>query len=144
MTTEAMDVLDMTLDDLEDMPTFEPYPAGAHRALMTLDTKVINDVQAVEAKFKLIETIELAEPLKDGVKPPVEGDETSVLCQLNNEWGRGTLKMLATPVGQSMGIAPIRDVIQECNDVEVIIVTLVQIGKKDGIARTKIKELAVV
>ena len=144
MTIEATDILDMTLDDLEDMPTFEPYPAGAHRALMTLDTKVINDVQAVEAKFKLIETIELAEPLKDGVKPLVEGAETSVLCQLNNEWGRGTLKLLATPIGQHLGLSTNREVVEECNDIEVIIVSTVQIGKKDGVARTKIKELAVV
>ena len=144
MTIESTDILDMTLDDLEDMPTFEPYPAGAHRALVTLETKVVNDVQAVEAKFKLMENLELAEPLKDGVKPLEEGAETSVLCQLNNEWGRGTLKMIATPIGQMLGIASIKDVIEECNDIEVIIVSTVQIGKKDGIARTKIKELATV
>ena len=144
MTTEATDILDMTLDDLEDMPTFEPYPAGVHRALMTLEQKVVNDVQSVEAKFKLMETIELAEPLKDGVKPLEEGAETSVLCQLNNEWGRGTLKMLATPVGQMLGLASIREVIEECNDIEVIIISMVQVSKKDGVARTKIKELAAV
>ena len=138
------ELLDMTLDDLEDLPTFEPYPAGAHKVLMTLALKTINDKQSVEAVFKLVETMELAEPLKDGEKAPVEGAETSVLCQLDNEWGRGNLKLLATPVGVAMGIGNIRQVVEECNDIEVIIVTWVQVSKKDGVARTKVKELVVV
>lgn len=137
------DILDMTLDDLEDLPSFEPYPAGAHRVLVNMEEKTINDKKSVEVSLKLLETLELAEPTKDAAME--EGAETSVLCGLGNEFGRGELKKLATPIGQALGIGNIREVIEQCNDIECIVVTWKQQDKNDkALYRTKIRELAVV
>ena len=140
---EGNDILDMTLDDLEDLPTFSPYPAGAHRALVTMAVKEINGKQNVEVLLKAVETLELADATKD--EPLKAGDETSLLCGLSNEWGRGELKKLATPIGVALGIAGIRDVIEQCNDIECVVVTYQQQDKNDKtLFRTKVKELAVV
>jgi len=137
------DILDMTLDDLEDLPSFEPYPAGAHRALVTMEEKVINDKKSVEVGLKLVEHLELAEPTKD--KELEAGAETSVLCGLGNKWGRGELKKIATPVAIALGTATIREAIEQCNDIECIVVTYKQQDKNDKeLYRTKIRELAVV
>lgn len=137
------DILDMTLDDLEDLPTFAPYPAGAHRVLVSMELKTINDKQSVEVGLKLLEHIELAEPAKDEAMK--EGAETSILCGLSNEYGRGELKKLATPIGIALGTSNIRDVIEQCKDLECIVVTWKQQDKNDkSVYRTKIKELAVV
>jgi len=140
--SDTDDILDMTLDDLEDLPTFEPFNAGAHKVLMTLSLKDINGKESVEAAFKLVETLELADATKD--EPQEAGAETSVLCQLDNEWGRGTLKLLATPVGVALGITSIREVIEECNEFECVIISYVQTSKTDHVRRTKVKEISVI
>lgn len=140
---DTNDILDMTLDDLEDLPTFEPYPAGAHRVLVTLEEKTINDNKNVEVTFKLQEHMELADPTK--AKPLKEGAETSLLCGLGNEWGRGELKKIATPIGQALGLSSIRDVIEQANDIECVVVTYLQQDKNDKeLYRTKVKSIAVV
>ena len=135
------DILDMTLDDLEDLPTFEPYPAGAHRVSLSMELKTVNDKKSVEVELKLIETLELAEPLKGGEKAPVEGAETSILCGLSNKWGRGEFKSIATPIGAALGIASNREIIEQAKNIDCVVITWVQTSKKDGVSRTKIKEV---
>lgn len=139
----AIDILDMTLDDLEDLPTFEPYPAGAHKVLVSMELKTINDKKNVEVLLKLVETMELAEATKDVALEA--GAETSLLCGLGNEWGRGEFKNIATPIGTALGISNNRELIAACNDIECIVVTYLQQDKNDKTKfRTKIKELVVV
>ena len=141
--TNVDDILDMTLDDLEDLPTFEPYPAGVHRCLVNMEEKIINENKSIEISLKLVETLELAEPTKD--EAPAEGSTTSVLCGLGNEWGRGELKKIATPIGVALGTSSIREVIEQCNDVECLVVTYKQQDKNDKtLYRTKIREIQVV
>jgi len=54
-------LLDTTLDDLEDLPSFKPFPSGAHRCLATFATKEIGGKEVVELSFEYISCEGLAD-----------------------------------------------------------------------------------
>ncbi len=137
-------LLDATLDDLEDLPEFKPFPAGAHRILATLSLKKINDKQAVELDMKAIETAEL---VNDSDEPVKEGDSTSVAFMLDNEFGRGNLKKVTTPLAAGLGMegATLRDIIEAVTDAECVVVTAIRKDKNDPDKQyTNIKAIEVV
>lgn len=122
-------LLDAKLDDLEDLPEFKPFAAGTHKVLVSLAIKDINDDKAIEMAIKAIETLELANPTKDeNIK---EGDTTSVLFMLNNEIGRGKLKAIAKPLGASLGVSGLGEVVEQTKDIECLIVSSVRVDKQD-------------
>lgn len=136
-------LLDSTLDDLEDLPEFKPFPAGVHRALATLELKVVNEVQCIELSLKGIETAELAEPTKD--VPIKAGDTASALFMLNNEFGRGAFKAIAKPMAEALGTSTTRQLIDAAKGVEVLVITTAKKDKNDpDRVFMKIKELQVV
>lgn len=136
-------LLDMTLDELEDLPEFKPYPAGVHKVLVSLEQKEVGGHPSVEVACKMIETVELANPTTD--QAPAAGSEASMLCMLDNEFGRGALKAVATPIGVAMGVGVIREVIEQANDIECIIVSSIRPKKDDpDTVYLNIKELEVV
>ena len=135
-------LLDSTLDDLEDLPEFKPFPAGAHRVLVSFETKEIGGHPSVEVACKMVETMELANPTSDTT--PKAGDEASMLCMLDNEFGRGALKAVAEPLGEALGTGVIREVIEQTKDIECLIVTSIRKNKESGAEYLNIKELQVV
>lgn len=136
------DLLDATLDDLEDLPEFEVYPAGAHRVSVSTSMKEVGGKSAVEMRFKYLECLELSN--SDDI-PPKEKDECSVLFMLDNEFGRGAMKKALTPIGAALGTRTIREVIEQCKDVECAIVTSIRKDKNDPDKKyLNLKELAVV
>ncbi len=142
-TVNIDSLLDATLDDLEDLPSFEPYPAGIHKVLISMELKDINGHPSVDVSCKLVETMELAEPTKDEV--PVAGSAAGTLCMMDNEYGRGNFKLIATPIGAALGLSSPREVIEACIDIECMIVTTIKLDKNDKtIRRMNIKELEVV
>lgn len=126
--SEIDNLLDSTLDDLEDLPTFSPFSPGVHRVLATLDMKDINGKQVVELALKGLETLELATSTD---APIAEGDSSSTIFMLDNEFGRGNLKKVCTPLGVAMGTGVIREVIEQTTDVECLIVTSLRPDKND-------------
>lgn len=137
------DLLDATLDDIDDLPEFGNYPPGAHKVLITLDPKVVNKNPCVEAAFKYVECVELSEPTKD--EAPKEGAVASVLFQLNNEFGAGLFKKLATPLGAAFGTRSNREIVDQTKDIEVVMITGLRADKNDKEKfYMTIKELAVV
>lgn len=137
------DLLDATLDDLEDLPEFKPFPPGVHAALATLSIKEVNDKQAVELALKGQETLELSEPSKD--TPIQAGHETSVLFKLNNEFGRGNMKKLLKPIGEALGLTVTREIIEQCKDMPVVVLTSYRKNKEDPTSPyMNVKELNVV
>lgn len=121
-------LLDQTLDDLEDLPTFDPYPPGAHQCLATFSTKVINEKAAVELAFKLVATLELANSQDE---MPAEGATCNTMFLLENEFGQGNLKKCAMPFAEALGLATVRDVVEQVKDVECVILTSIRTDKKD-------------
>ena len=132
--TEAFNLdtlLDGTLDDLADMPEFRPYPTGTHKVVFTLVQKPINGKPAFEAKFKAIETLELANPGED--TPLAPGAEGSVAFILDNEYGQGSLKKVLLAASEKFGKKSNRELIQDVQNAEVAIVTNLR-GNKDKTA----------
>ena len=136
-------LLDSTLDDLEDLPEFKAFPPGVHKVLISLDLKEVNDKQCVEMEMKALETVELAEPTKDTVLK--EGDSCNILFMLDNEFGRGKLKAVATPLGEALDTSVLREVIEQAKGVECLVVTSLRKDKNDPDKKyTNVKELQVV
>lgn len=135
------DILDMELDDLEDMPEFKPFAEGVHLVKISMEIKEVNDKPAVEITLKAVETKELANPSDT---PLAAGDETNVLCFLDNEFGRANLKFFCNSFAEYVGSRNNREIIAGVQDVECLVVTKVRLNKKTGNEYTDVKELQVV
>lgn len=118
--TNLDDLLDLSLDDIADLPEFKVFPAGAHRCTMALEKKEINKHPAWELKLTVIETVELPDPTET---PPEAGTESSVAFMMDNEFGQGNLKRVITPVGQHFGIAKMGALAEASRGAEVLAVT---------------------
>lgn len=137
------DLLDTTLDDLEDLPEFKPFPPGAHKVLATFVQEKINDSDAIKLDLKIMETIELVNPDED--EPPKEGDESGTIFLLDNEYGRGNLKRLSAPFKDAMGLTTIRSVIEEVKNIECIVITGIRKDKNDPDKKyLDVKEISVI
>ena len=122
-------LLDGTLDDLADLPEFKPFPAGATRAIISWDTsKKINGVPAIQCNLKGIETVELA---NESDTPIQAGDETSVLFQMDSEFGQGKFKNLIAALKPVFGGNTNRETIEASQNGEVVVVTTIRKDKKD-------------
>jgi len=124
-------LLDATLDDLADLPSFAPFCAGAHRCLATMEAKEINSKPTVELTLKLIETMELADenlPEEERSKPD---DVANTLFFMDNEIGQGKFKACATNFAELAGSGNLRTIVDTVKEIEVMVVTSVSIDKKD-------------
>ena len=126
--SEIDSLLDSTLDDLEDLPSFKPFPAGAHRVNVSLSIKKINDAEAVEMSLVLLETMEMADAQAEPAKP---GDTSSVLFMLNNEFGLGNLKKCCIPLSEALETSSIRETIEAAQNVECVVLTALRADKND-------------
>lgn len=141
LDTDVDDILDMEIDDLEDLPEFKPFPPGAHRFYLSLERKEVNDHDSIEAKLVAIETLELDNSADEPLK---EGDETSILFMLDNEFGRGKFKLLAATLAEFAGTKKLREIVEITKNLECIGATSVRKDKNDkDRLYTNIKELKV-
>lgn len=135
-------LLDVSLDDLADLPEFKVFPAGAHRCMLTLEKKVINKHPAVEAKLKYIENMEMSDPTSE---VPEAGTESSVAYMLDNEFGQGNFKKLVVPLAQHLGVSRVPEVIEGTQGgIEVVVVTKTRQNKDKTQTYLDIVSLAVV
>ena len=129
--SEVDALLDSTLDDLADLPTFVPYPPGAHQVLATLELKEINSKPAVELSFKYMEAIELVTPATEENPGPKQGDTSNTMFMLDNEFGVGNFKKCAKPFGEALQLTVNREIIEAVTDIECVILTSIRTDKKD-------------
>lgn len=129
MNTSILDdLLDSNLDDIADLPEFVTPPAGAYRAtILGIEQKEIGTHPAFEAKFKLLETLELSDPNQ---APVADGTETSLAFMMDNEFGQGNFKKFISPIAENSGVSSIREAIGAAKGAEVMIVSKVRKGKK--------------
>lgn len=123
-------LLDTTLDDIEDLPSFEPFVAGAHRCLVTFERKVIGDHPAIEVTLKALECLEVADE-GDAEKAPKEGDSCNSAFMLDNEVGLGKFKEVAVPFAASLGVNTLRELSESVKDVECVVITNIRTDKND-------------
>lgn len=94
-------LLDGTLDDIADLPTFEPYPDGLHSVIMNWEFKEINNHPSYSLKLTGLETKELANPNTD---TPISKDQTTnILYMLDNEMGQGKWKEILKQLAEHYG-----------------------------------------
>lgn len=134
-------LLDFTLDDLADMPEFKPFPNGAYRCAISWEEKTINGKNALELKAKLLETVEMSNPMDD---QPKAGAETSVLYMLDNEFAQGKLKAILLPICTHLNVTKLRDAINESQNLEVLLVTKTRMDKDKVKSYTDIVNLQVI
>ncbi len=135
-------LLDSTLDDLADLPSYKPFPSGAHRCLASFAVKDISGRAAFELSFKLLETLEMANPDDEASK---EGDEASTMFIMDNEFAQGEFKKCAAPFAETLGFSTNREIMEGVQGVECVIITSIRIDKKDPDKRyMKVKEISVV
>ena len=120
-------LLDANIDDLADLPEFANFPAGSHRATLSITQKTINNKPMIEVKLTGIETVELSKPEED--KPITAGQVSSALYDLSNEFAQGAFKKLVAPVASALGVSSIRDLIESAEGTEVEAVTAFRKGK---------------
>lgn len=121
-------ILDGTLDDLADLPEFKPFPAGTHKAVLTMEQKVVNKHPAIEVKLKALETIEL--PAGSEAEPVSVGQEGTVLYMLDNELGQGKFKKLLKQLAEHYGEGKTnREIMAESQNAEVLVVTTLRANK---------------
>lgn len=139
--SELDSLLDTTLDDIDDLPSFEPFPAGAHKVLASFEQKEINNHPAIELSLKMIETIELADPTAATPKP---GDTANTMFLLDNEFGLGNFKKCAMPFGEAMQFSTMREIVEGVKEVECVVMTSVRKDKNDPDKKyLNVKEIAV-
>ena len=122
-------ILDGTLDDLADLPEFKPFPVGTHKAVLTMEQKVVNKHPAIEVKLKALETIEL--PSGSEAEPVSPGQEGTVLYMLDNELGQGKFKKLLKQLAETYGTDKTnRQIMEESRNAEVLVVTTLRSNKE--------------
>jgi hypothetical protein len=123
-------LLDQDLDDFADLPEFVVPPAGAYNAtVISCEQKKIGTHDAVEIKFRLLETLELASPTDAPVK---DGTECGVSFMLDNEFGVGGLKAVLAPIKVAAGTVSARDTMAASVGMTVLLVTKVRSGKGEN------------
>jgi len=137
-------LLDGTLDDIADMPEFKPFAAGAHVCTLKVEQKTIGDTKApaFEVTLTVVETQELANPEKD--EAPKPGDSTNVLYMMNNELGQGSFKKLLAAAAESFGPKKNRELIDDLQGAEALVVTKVRMNKDKTKSYTDIVSLQIV
>ena len=130
------DLLDGTLDDLSDVPSFKPFPVGAHTCKISWKVTAVSGIPSIELKLALVETVELKNPEDT---PAQAGDETQVLFMLKkkdgtkNELAEGQWKEILASLKTGLNIASAtnREVMSASEGLECLVSTGVRVNKKD-------------
>lgn len=93
------DMLDVELDDLKDLPSYEAWPAGFIEFDITLGKKKFKEGTAEEnevlvADLVFVCMVELAAGQDPDTVLPKEGDKTQIMYDLTREGGQGSFKKL--------------------------------------------------
>jgi len=122
-------LLDATLDDLADAPSYPPFSPGAHVCKLNLNLKEINGKQAVELELIGVETQELSDPTTG--TPLKAGDSCSTIFNLTNEYGQGDFKMVCSALSETLGTIVPREIIEAAKGIDVMVLTSVRKDKND-------------
>lgn len=146
MSTEAESELfeqfdSMNVADLEDLPSFDPYPNGAHLVTIEFERKVVNDKPAVILKTTIIESQQLEDP---SAAAPVAGDSYDFMYNIGNEFGAGSLKALLAPLSAQTGIAGNGALLDHCKGMQALIATKQRMDKKNDVMRCNVTSMQLI
>lgn len=102
-------LLGASLDDLDDLPSFDTPPIGVYLVSVTLEQKKVQDKDALEAAYTIVETVELSDT---AASPPAPGSKFSTLYMLN-PFGIGKLKEFCVPFAKHFGTSSIGELVKD-------------------------------
>lgn len=120
----GFDILNGSLDDIEDLPQFMAFPSGAYVVELPdgLVEKKIGEHPAVSMKVRHVETKELSDPNTPESEQVKPGDQTDIAFMLDNETGRGFLKIALKAIGERVGTKNPRELMAAAKGVQALIV----------------------
>jgi hypothetical protein len=120
---KAFSILDGTLDDIEDLPQFLAFPSGAYIVNLPdgLQEKMIGAHPAVDMKVKCMKVEELSNP-EDAALAPKVGDQGNMAFMLDNETGRGFLKMVLKSIGERLNVKGNREIMAASKGITALLV----------------------
>lgn len=138
--------LDMSLDDIADLPGFLTPPTGAYKVLqLSSERKELGEQPAMCIKWKILEVLELnPDNLDDKEEPPKAGDEFEIPFMLANAFGVGGLKMYLKPIAGISGKTSVKENLEAGNNMELLLVLHRKFDKKKDAHYTKIKEVGTI
>lgn len=134
MSDVNFDLLDNSIDELADLESFSPIPAGTHRLAIGWETKEINNKPGVVMKMTVLETIEMSD---SSAEPPEAGKKADILFLLQKEdgtpntIGQGQLKEIISVLREKFGGDNVREVMDNTDGAEVIATLKVRANKND-------------
>lgn len=138
------DLLDASVEELAELESFEPFPAGTYRVSLRWEKKEINDKPAVELKFLNKEVIELSDINAEPVAEEREGSVTFYLYKNDgsiNSVGQGQLRKVVETLRESFGGDTTSEIMDNSEGAEVIATFKVKTNDKGS--QNVIQSLAV-
>lgn len=139
--------LDMSLDDIEDVPGFGVFPTGAYIVDLTkgIEQKEINGKRAAAVEMTLVEVAELKEDrLDEGEKPPMAGDICTLSFMLANRFGADGLKKFCLPLADKLGTKKLSELFHQSKGLRCMIVLRRTYNEDKDQHYAKLKKLAVI
>ena len=144
--------LDMSLDDLSDLPQYLQPPTGAY--LVVLNDGIMEKDIEMEGKepmpiFEAAMTIKTVmevekSALDEDEEMPKPGDTFTQSFQRTNEFGMGAFKEFLKPIAKKLGQTNIGVLIGASKGMELLVVVVRTYNKAKGRNFTRIKKLEVV
>lgn len=140
--------LDMSLDDIEDMPGFGVFPTGVFLCTIPSIPELKPDVgghQAFEFKFKLDEVAEMqGDALDEGEDPPIAGQEMSLVFMKDNKLGLDQMKKFLKPYAEKLGTKNLGEIFTQMANLKVLIVVKRTYNKEKDRHYARIKKTQIV
>lgn len=127
--------------DLEDLPSFDPYPNGAHLVTIEFEKKVINSNPAIILKTAMVETQQLE---AETATPPQAGDTYDFMFGISSEYGEGSLKNILAPLAEATGITNNGALLDHVKGMQALIATKQRYDKKNDVMRCSITSIQLV
>jgi len=130
-------LLDKNLDDIADLPSFDTWPKGVHKAIITWERKDIEKtvdgskkkVPHMQLNMAFLETLELEDTSFSGKLPQV-ADKMNTAYDLTNEFALGALKKAVASLSPRFN-GNLKETIKGTNGFEVAIVLKHRKDKND-------------
>lgn len=133
--------------DLEELPSFDPWPNGAHVATIEFKRTVFENsdkqkVPAIRMELKYVSTEQLEDDTYDG-KLPNADDTYSFMYQIQNEFGQGALRNVLEPLAEATGITKTLELMEHVRGFTVLVVTKQRYDKKNDVQRMNITDIQI-
>lgn len=136
-TVDFDSLLDKSIDDLKDLPSFEVPDTGVYKLRVSLEPKAINDKPSIVAHYVVREIVELADssiPQEQRAKPEDKFD-TPFFLQTNegadSETGWGFLKEFLKPFEVHFGTKNVKELVANLANPVDITAKVVKKQRKD-------------